>query len=230
MNPPTVEELKQLLDSGVWPISRDGVINTVQLTASDGRVVDCEIYHGWDLVKARMCDKQWGLFNVELFQFIDAQNYDEATLEEVLASIQVDDEHWEWMLKSLCYKQQGYEWFFAMTEDGPQAACLIYHPKQSIFVPQDIFYIEYIAVAPWNRKNPMRQRTFRGVGSLLIKSIMDFARGSLNLTPGFSLHAIPRAVEFYESIGMVAHPPNDKGVLKFYEMAEKQAHYFRGAA
>jgi hypothetical protein len=38
MNPPTVEELKQLLDSGVWPISRDGVINTVKLTACLAKV------------------------------------------------------------------------------------------------------------------------------------------------------------------------------------------------
>jgi len=52
---------------------------------------------------------------------------------------------------------------------------------------------------------------------------MTYATNSLKLTQGFSLHAIPRAVPFYEGIGMLPHEALDKDVLKYFEMPEARA-------
>lgn len=223
MNALSLEQIRELLDSGVLPTKTDDVISAGQISTPDGKAVPYQLHHGWDLAKARICDKHWGAFTVELFQFIKAQNYSQEDLHSVLQQIQVDDNHWDWLTKTLAYKTSEYDWFFLMAEGMPQGVCLIYHPKPSASAANEIFYIEYVATAPWNRKNPMKERFFVGVGSLLIKHAMTYAQDVLKLTPGFSLHAIPRATGFYESIGMIAYPDHDKEVLKYYEMAQVAA-------
>ena len=78
-------------------------------------------------------------------------------------------------------------------DSKPQGACLIFHPKDSIIDSGDIFYIEFLAVAPWNIDNPRAKREFKGIGSLIIKCILNFAVNTLQLKPGFSLRSLPQA-------------------------------------
>lgn len=216
----TIEEIRQALDSNIYAM-QSNVIKTGKIPSHDGRQVDYELHYGWDVVRCRACDREWGEYNLALGKFIDDQKYDEATLQTVLQAIQVDDDHWEWMIKSGCYKTDEYHWFFLTAEGKQQAACLIYHPKKSAVEDKNIYYIEFIAAAPWNRGNPMDPKLLKGVGSLVIKSIIEFATTKLGFSYGFSLHALPRASGFYTKIGMKDYPHLDKGGLQYFEMAEE---------
>jgi hypothetical protein len=118
----------------------------------------------------------------------------------------------------LAYQGDEYRWFFMIAEGYPQAACLTYHPKPSAIDGKGIFYIEYVAVAPWNRENPMCKRSFKGVGKVMVNEINTYANAHLGLRPGFSLHALPKAIGFYESIGMERFPAFDKNGLPYFEM------------
>jgi len=175
------------------------------------------------------CDRTWGVFNVQLMEFIQRQAYSPQERAAVLDQIQIDDGHWSWFGKSLYYHTAEYVWFFLMAEGAPQGACLLFHPKKSALHSGKIFYIEYVAVAPWNRLNPMSRRKFAGVGSKLIRCAATYAIHTLKLHPGFSLHALPKAIKYYEDVGMVAHPAFDKDGLPYFEMPETSLAKFIGA-
>lgn len=222
----TLEDIKAFLDCKTPPFDNGVVVKVGEIRRNDGVQVPFEIQVGWDLSKAHWCDKNWGVFNLQLLKFIKEASYSEEERAEVLDSIQVDDSHWEWLKKALAYRTSEYVWLFLMADGVPQGACLIYHPKKSELQAGDIFYIEYIASAPWNRNNPMAQRRFGGIGSLLIKAAMEYATSALKLRHGFSLHALPRAVPFYERIGMKPFAALDKETLKYFEMPHATATQF----
>lgn len=100
----------------------------------------------------------------------------------------------------------------------PQGACVFFHPKDSIIDSENIFYIEYVAVAPWNRKTPVTKREFKGVGTILITCALNYAVNELGLQYGFSLHSLPQAKNYYEKIGMINFPERDKDKLVYFEM------------
>lgn len=182
-----------------------------------------QIYHGADPVSANQCDKLWGLFNLELIEFIASQNYDADTLKNISEYIQLDDFHWDWLTKHYIHNNDEYEWFFLYIDKKPQAACLIYHPKKSEINTGEIFYIEYVAVAPWNRLNPMKEKEYKGAGTKIIQCAMGYATTALGLRYGFCLHALPKANEFYEKIGMTYLKSFDKKSLRYFEMSEESA-------
>lgn len=219
----TQQEIKDLITSGGIAANQDNIVKQGVLKRDDGVDVDYQLHVGWDFVQAYTCDSTWGPFNIKLMDFIQKQNYDAATLAGVFADIQVDDAHWDWFAKSLHFKTAEYVWFFLVADGKPQGACMIYHPKKSVFEEGEIFYIEYVAVAPWNRKNPMQPRVFKGVGSLLIKHAIQHATTVLNLKHGFCLHALKRAASFYAGIGMHPDPKLDKPNLQYFEMPDKAA-------
>ncbi|SED24998.1 Acetyltransferase (GNAT) domain-containing protein [Burkholderia sp. WP9] len=225
----TLEDIKAFLDCKSPLFDKCTVVKAGEVQRNDGTFVPFEIQAGWDLGKAHWCDKNWGIFNLNLLKFIKEKDYSDEDRTEILESIQIDDSHWEWLKKAIAYRTAEYDWLFLMADDVPQGACLIYHPKKSELAAGDIFYIEYIASAPWNRKNPMSSRRFSGIGSLLIKAAMAYATDELKLRQGFSLHALPRAVPFYEQIGMKPFAALDKETLRYFEMPQATANEFEAS-
>jgi GNAT superfamily N-acetyltransferase len=221
----TISELRAMLDSCADLIVDGDEFSSGNLEqeADPGTKprVPYKLFEGWSPLIANACDKQWGEFNERLLEYIRGMNLASKELDEALENIQLDDSHWRWLNKSIAHRGDAYRWFFMVAEEKPQAACLIYHPKDSAIDGEPIFYIEYVAVAPWNRKNPMEDRHFKGVGSAIVRSASDYAITKLGLRPGYCLHALPKAIPFYESLGMKAFPNRDKDNLPYYELPEE---------
>lgn len=227
----TLEELKNQITTGKINIEcSNKIIAEGKLSHSAGHQGNYTIRHGWDMVAAVQCDETWARSNIELLQNIEEQNFDDGRLAEVLDSIQTEDHHWDWFKKSYQFTSDEYEWFFLFSEDKPQGACLIYHPKDSALGDANIFYVEYLAVAPWNRNCLVRQREYKGVGSILLKAALKFSVEKLGLIPGFSLHSLPQAKEYYETLKMINIKSMDKGVLLYFELPQSEAHKLLGAA
>jgi hypothetical protein len=186
------------------------------------------VYNGLDPIRANLCDSLWGAFNFKLIEFINAQNHTQEELQKVADAIQIDDHHWDWLSKVFLHKGDEYEWFFLDIDEKPQAACLIYHPKTSAIDTGKIFYIEYVAVAPWNRNNPMEVKQYKGAGSEIIQCAIQYATKSLGLRYGFSLHSLPKAEGYYEKIGMTNFDTLTKGTMKYYEMSEENTQKYMG--
>ena len=188
----------------------------------DDTKTNYRILFGHDMQLTQLCDQQWAKYNIELFEYIK-DSVDESDLNAVLESIQLEDKHWNWFNKSIRLYSASYKWFYLLCGDDIQASCVIYQPKQSSFSNNNIFYIEFIAVAPWNRKNILHDKRYNGIGTLLITSVLRYATDTLGLTPGFSLHSLPQATGYYEQLGMLHCPSEDKERLKYYEIPREKA-------
>ena len=223
----TIEQIRKML-SEAQPDDSNSIASGLITKNDVVEEVPYQIFLGLDPIRANNCDNYWGAFNLTLIDFIVNSNLTPEELKLIEDDIQLDDNHWDWLLKSGKYQSEEYKWFFLDAENDTQAICMIYHPKRSELDDGDIFYIEYVAVAPWNRNNPLQPKKYSGVGSLIIKAAMDYAINTLGLRYGFSLHALPKAMGFYQKIGMIRLQHLDKETLSFFEMPEDGAKKYMG--
>lgn len=159
--------------------------------------VPCKIIHGWSLESSAECDMHWKKGWLALFRQIQAIEGDETKRNEILATISTEDFHWDWFRKAIESSTDEYEWFHLYADGKPQAACLIYHPEKSALEPGDIFYVKFVAVAPWNRDCKIRPADYKGLGKMILRAAQRFAVRELALRPGFCLHSLPKAEGFY---------------------------------
>ncbi len=221
--PISLDQVRSMLSQHEFKPNQENVVSSSDILGSDGEIFKYVINHGRDPLASHQCDQFWGDFNYKLLEFVKEQQYSEDELQSVLNGLLIEDGHWDWLAKSCTYHSDEYNWFYLIVEDKVEAVCLIYHPKESAFDSGDIFYIEYVAVAPWNRPNPIRRQKFKGLGSILVKSVVGFAVNELGLRPGFSLHSLPGAEGFYINLGMQYFPDFQKGAMKYFEMPEDKA-------
>lgn len=189
-----------------------------ELTRVTKEKMPYKIVHGWDLKSSLACDTLWKQSWLELFEQIEQAEEDQAKQEEILASISTEDTHWDWFAKAVDYSTAQYEWFHLYADGKPQAACVIYHPEPSALEPGNIFYVKFVAVAPWNRSCDLRPREFRGLGEIILRAAQRFAVKELKLRPGFCLHSLPRAESFYAKLKMVKVDGKEAESLAYYEL------------
>lgn len=215
----SLDEVRQMLDVSPLCINSKNSIKSGKLSTTDGRSINFDIYVEWNLKIARMCETHWGDFNIRLLEFIRQAIDNGADRNTLLSQTQFGDAHWEWLKKALAFQDERYRWFTIFAEDVPQAVCVIFQPKASVISPDsNIFYIEYLATAPWNRNNLMGPKKLGGMGTLIIETACEYAINQLGLRPGFSLHSLPGAIDFYRKIGMSQFPQHDKDSLVFFEI------------
>jgi hypothetical protein len=179
------------------------------------------INHGWDLKASLECDTTWKQGWLTLLRQIEQAEPDTVRQEEILASISIEDIHWSWFDKAVAWSADEYEWFHLYADGKPQAACLIYHPEKSAIEPGDIFYVKFVAVAPWNRKCEFRAREFKGLGEIILRAAQRFAVKELKLRPGFCLHSLPKAESFYTKLKMIKVEGREDGQsLAYYELPQ----------
>ena len=136
----------------------------------------------------------------------------------ILTEYGLTDYGWNWVNKIAHCSSKEYEWFYLIAEGKVQAVCIIYHPKSSIIDGENIFYIDYIASAYWNRNRPGYKRRFSSAGTKLISFAVDHATAKLGYRPGFSLHSLPTAEAYYRRIGMTPYECDpQKENLRYFE-------------
>jgi hypothetical protein len=183
-----------------------------------------KITRGWDLKSSLECDTLWKQGWITLLKQIQQAEPDETKQNEILTSISTEDIHWDWFGKAVAYSTNEYEWFHLYADGKPQAACLIYHPEVSALEPGDIFYVKFVAVAPWNRTCDLRPREFCGLGKIILRAAQRFAVKELKLRPGFCLHSLPKAEVVYTKLKMVkVDGREDAQSLAYYELPQTLA-------
>lgn len=221
----TTEELLKILKAAGHDLNAlpTTVIGNGTLRSSCGEDKDYTIFTGWNIKSASECQNLWEAHNLELFKFIEEQEFCDEELASTLESIQTEDAHWDWVGKSCRFKGDEYRWFYLYADDKPQGACLIYQPKSSALTKLNIFYVEFLAVAPWNRTCNVRQRDYFEVGSIILKAVLKFATKELGLKPGFSLHSLPQANAYYQKLKMVNIEAKNKGEMLYFELPHTDA-------
>jgi len=201
----------------------------IALTSSSAEIIYAGDYlgkkltitHGYDFTKAVECDQNWKAYHLKILAYLKTLSDVEA--QSIYSKIDHQDWHWDWMSKTYSTKtDSNYEWFFLDIDGSIEAACLIYFPKNSFLNPtEQIFYIEFIAVAPWNRYSPLETKRYFGLGSFILLRSIGYLAKKYNHSGRFSLHSLAQAEMFYvnklkmEHIGL-----NDKPQLKYFELPE----------
>jgi hypothetical protein len=144
---------------------------------------------------------------------------------KLLSSYGAEDSGWDWTLhlkESRWNQRHGvgrYEYFVLRCRGEVQALSILetLHHASPI-THHSIVYVEYIAVAPWNRLEVQDPRRFSGCGRALL---MVAVERSVALGCGgvIGLHALPRSHGFYRSIGMkdLGADPGEHG-LHYFEL------------
>jgi hypothetical protein len=221
-------DIRQLIKLGVITPDVENVVSNGNIVTTNGVSFPYRITNGWNVLYAHQCDEEWAAYRFKLAEYLE-KNFKGGELKKVLSSIQVEDAHWKWLHKSCFFNTAEYQWFFLKTDSNIEAACLTFHPKASELCTGNIFYIEFIAVAPWNRDDPMEQKKFKSIGSLLMRAAINYSVTTLGQTYGFSLHSLPQASGFYKKIGMTHCKSADKDNLEYFEMNEDNSKVFVGA-
>jgi len=194
-------------------------IDQGEIEHSSKNMFPYKIIHGWSLQSSCECDVIWKQGWITIFKQIQAVEPDEVKQAEMLATTSTEDIHWNWFEKAIASSTDEYEWFHLYADNKPQAACLIYHPEASALEPGNIFYVKFVAVAPWNRNCAVRPREFCGLGEIILRAAQRFAVNNLKLRPGFCLHSLPRAESFYAKIKMVkVEGKEDAQSLSYFEL------------
>lgn len=81
-----------------------------------------------------------------------------------------------------------------------------------------VVYVEYVAVAPWNRRTMQSPPRFVGCGSGIISMAIERSQ-ALGFKGAIALHSLPRAAGFYTNLGMqnLGPDPTENG-LHYFEL------------
>jgi hypothetical protein len=183
-----------------------------------GSDCDFSVVHGRCFQRALKCNIEWGTYFGKLIESAINPDSSNSEIEKMVTDYLLQDVHWNWLAKAAEKNGDEFEWFFFDAEEVPQGACVIYHPKASALQEGNVFYIEYIASAPWNRNIPGQTKRFSGVGKVLIQNALRFAMSELGLKPGFNLHSLPQSNKYYENLGMQRIDGMEKDGMNFFEM------------
>jgi hypothetical protein len=189
---------------------------------------DFQLIHGIDVNLSHKADTGWMRFNLNLMDHLyHLSGGNKDSLRALYDEESLEDAHWQWLRKAMTYASDDYEWFYLLVEEEVQGICVFYHPKKSRIDSEDIFYIEYVATAPWNRKSSLGAPKFKGIGTTLLRESLLHSMEKLGYRPGFSLHSLPKATAYYEKIGMLNFGP-DSGCenLNYFEMGRDNSEVF----
>lgn len=224
-----IQQIRKLIDSEDISPNKDNIIDRFIVDVGQETQREIIINQGWDIASANQCDKRWGHFNLQLMNYVKTLDVAEEARNEILVGLSLEDFHWDWLVKSCVYKTSEYHWFYLIAEEQVEAVCLMFQPKSSVIDSKEVFYIEFLSVAPWNRNNPMEDKKIKGLGKKLLSAVTKYSVEVLGLRPGFSLHSLPKAEGFYTYIGMLDFPEHEKQGMKFFEMPEVSAQQIIGA-
>lgn len=226
----TFEDIRRhLATSSLQTTPKQDKIHAGIMTNNDGKSVEFEILCGKNPSLASQCDLEWAEFYKALLDYFSTLKPQDRLKQA--QGVQLNSKHWDWLKKTIHYKGGNYYWFFLLAESRVQGVCLIRQPETSKLESGDVFYIEYLASAPWNLANPISPKIFNGIGTQLLQAIILYAANTLGLKYGFNLHALQQAEGFYEGKlnmqHLAQHDKTENGrVLKFYELPAEQTKAF----
>ncbi|MEH1830576.1 MAG: GNAT family N-acetyltransferase [Nostoc sp.] len=84
---------------------------------------------------------------------------------------------------------------------------------------KNLVYVDYLTIAPWNRRSIENPPMYKGVGSSLLKFAIEHSF-DLDYKGRIGLHSLPGAENFYAKFGMVdlGYDSNKQG-LRYFEIS-----------
>jgi hypothetical protein len=139
--------------------------------------------------------------------------------------------HWNWETKVAHMSGLlGARTFCVVAESvtqGLMSVDLTKNARLEVQRAKPIVYVDYLEVAPWNRKDLVGSARFRGIGTVLIAAAIELSRQE-DFKGRIGLHSLPQADDFYRNTCKMSdlQPDPAKQNLRYFEMTRDQAEAF----
>jgi hypothetical protein len=175
-----------------------------------GKTFKIDLAEGLDTSHFNFMDAQWnpamkrqyGLAILQFFQLPAADRTEQRWL-QIRGELAVQDHEWSWRTKCSSAPGTNRRVFALLNATDVEAAMLLLFGKNSRdpagMVP--IVYVDFLAVAPWNRKEFQDPQRFRSLGTVMLGAAVQLSR-SLGFDGRCGLHSLPQSEGFYHHIGM----------------------------
>jgi hypothetical protein len=190
--------LANILGSYDLPSPEDGGIRRVSVAEGvDAAHLDY-IEQAWRPVIKKQRDRAV----LEYFQLPEPMQTIEA-YRAILERLGIPDEHWVWREKAAIAPALRRALYSLLSGPHVEAIMMLLFGRTSRLAPEgeELIYVDYLAVAPWNRRAIQNPERLRGTGSLLMGAAVEVSRMN-NMGGRCALHSIPSAEGFYRRIGM----------------------------
>lgn len=175
-----------------------------------GKTFKIDLADGLDTSHLDFMEAQWTpamqrQYSLALLQFFQLSAADQTSerLDETLGRFDVQDHHWKWRTKCAIAPGTNRRVFSLLNAGEVESAMLLLLGKTSrdpgISFP--IVYVDFLAIAPWNRKAFQNPQRFRHLGTVMLGAAVEFSR-TLGLDGRCGLHSLPQSEGFYRHIGM----------------------------
>ena len=116
-----------------------------------------------------------------------------------------ESDHWEWFSKALQVGQDVESLLVALADDVDDRChglMKLVWPKDSRLAPgRPSLYVDYLEIAPWNRKDYPRRREYTGLGLAMMRHAAQIS-DELGFAGRLTLCSLPQAEAFYRKIPM----------------------------
>ncbi|AGY58042.1 hypothetical protein [Gloeobacter kilaueensis] len=132
------------------------------------------------------------------------------------------DRHWDWTVKWLVTNTPNFERYAIVCDQLTQGLMLIELDchRSRVVAGASLVYIDFISIAPWNRRALSETPAYKGVGTALLCCAV--ARSKVYEYKGrIGLHALPNAEGFYRKLKLRDFGPDaSKQNLRYFELEE----------
>ena len=136
------------------------------------------------------------------------------------------DSHWDWSKKHHAMRQASHRIVAILNDVSVESLMRIDLSKASRLESQGyvpVLYVDYLAVAPWNRapiQNPVR---FKGLGKLMLAVAVAVSRAE-GMEGRCALHSLRQSEGFYRRLGMTDLGPDAAAQgLRYFEFSVASA-------
>lgn len=162
------------------------------------------------------------------YRALPAEKQHERSWQEKQGRFGAPDAHWNWGRKNQSMMSSIHRMFALLDGEAVEALMRVDLSKPSRLRPSPrtpIMYIDYLAVAPWNRSAIQSPRRFRGLGKLLLGAAV-----SISVEEGMDgrcgLHSLPQSEGFYSQAGMQDFGVDAESGLSYFEFSPDMARKF----
>ena len=175
-----------------------------------GKTFKIDLAEGLDTSHLDFMETQWAPAirrqkDLALLQFFQLPAADQTPEKwrDIQGTLEVQDHHWEWRTKCSIAPGTNRRVLSLLNGNEVEAAMLLLSGKTSCdpSASLPILYVDYLAVAPWNRKTFQNPQRFRHLGTVMIGAAVEFSR-ALGFDGRCGLHSLPQSEGFYRRIGM----------------------------
>jgi hypothetical protein len=148
--------------------------------------------------------------------------------QEIQSQYGAPDAHWDWTKKRESILEASHRMYALVARDSVEALMYLDLSAYSLVRKKpvtNIVYVDYLAVAPWNRAAIQQRPRFKGLGTIMLGIAVSISLEE-EMDGRCGLHSLPQSEGFYTRVGMKDTGLIDEHNLKYFEFEPEAARKF----